>query len=330
MRLAFHARGGAVLATAIGASRAQVAVCDLAGEILARAGFSVDLAPGPEMVLTSVVRRMGKLLAESGRTVADVRGVGVTLPSAVDVETGRSVSPAVVPGWGDVAIADHFTARFPGPVRVENDVNMLALAEQRRRPEVDDILVIKASTSIGAAIIGNGRLQRGALGAAGEIGHIKVADAGGAVCRCGDLDCLEAVASGWALTRSLAASGREVRDARGVADLVRAGDPDAVRLVREAGRRLGEVLAGAVNLLNPALIVIGGDLAYAYEPLVAGVRELVYQRSSAIVTRTLRIAPAVLEEEASVLACAGMVLDQVLSPEAVDVALSATPAPLLG
>ena len=325
VRLAFHADGGAVLVAALGASRAQVAVCNLAGEVIAETGLSVDLTPGPEKVLGSVARRMERLLAGSGRDAGQLRGVGVSLPGAVDIATARSVSPAVLPGWGDVAIGEYFTARFPAPVHVENDVNVLALAEHRRHPEVADLLVIKASTGIGAAVISGGRLQRGALGAAGEIGHVKVTDGGGAVCRCGDVDCLEAVASGWALVRQLSAAGHTVTDARGLASLAQAGDQFAIQVVREAGRRLGEVLAAAVNLLNPALIVIGGDLAYAYDPLVAGAREEIYRRATAIGTRSLRIAPSLMEEQAGVLACAGMVLDRVLSPRSVDAALAAVP-----
>lgn len=326
VRLEFNADGGVVLAAAIGASRAQLAVCNLAGRVLAEAGLSVDLADGPEVVLASAVKHLDHLLSESGRDDNGVWGIGVSLPAAVDVGTGRSVSSPARQGWGDVAVPDFFARRFPVPVRVDSDVNALALAEHRLHPGVDDLLAIKASTGIGAGIIAGGRLQRGALGASGEIGHIKVADGGGAVCRCGDADCLEAVAGGWALVRQLSESGKPVTDALGVAELVRAGDPDALRLVRDAGRRIGEVVAGAVNLLNPALIVIGGDLAHAYDPLVAGMRELIYQRSTATATRNLRIEPSVQSEQAGVAASAAMVLDEVLSARAVDERLSAAAA----
>ncbi len=318
VRLEFNATGGVVLAAALGASRAQVAVCDLAGRVVAESALSVDLDAGPETLLNSAVKHLDQLLSETGRSEKDLRGIGVSVPGAVDVTTGRSVSPPVQPGWGDVVIPDFFAGRFPVPVVVDNDVNVLALAEHRMHADADDILVIKASTGIGAGIISGGRLQRGALGASGEIGHIKVADGGGIVCRCGNVDCLEALASGWALVRRLNELGRPVADALGVAELVRAGDPDALRLVRDAGRRIGEVVAGAVNLLNPTLIIVGGDLAHAYDPLVAGMRELIYQRSTAMATRTLGIEPSVLNEQAGVAACAVMVLEDVLSPRAVD------------
>ena len=178
------------------------------------------------------------------------------------------------------------------------------------------------STGIGAGIIAGGVLQRGARGAAGEIGHNPVADGGGVVCRCGNLDCLEAVASGAALVAALRAAGRDVADVPGVVALVRAGDPEAVALVRHAGRRIGAVLAVAVNLLNPQVVVFGGDLAEAFEPLLAGVREQVYRRAVVPVTRELAIEQSALGPGAGVAGCAAMALAEVLSPRAVDAALA--------
>lgn len=322
VRLRFHADGGTVLAAALGASRAQLAVCDLAGTVLSETEFGVDLTDGPEVLLTNAVKYLERLFAESGRSRDTLWGVGVSVPGAIDVATGTSLSPAVQPGWGDVAVADYFTSRFGVPTRVDNDVNVLAIAEHRRHPDVDDLLVIKASTGIGAGLIAGRRLQRGALGAAGELGHTKVCGADDIACHCGNTGCLEAVAGGRALATECAALGRHVTDAFGVAEMVRSGDPEALRLVRQAGRRIGEVIAGAVNLLNPGLIVVGGDLAHAYEPLVAGMREVIYQRATATATRTLRIEPSEMHARAGIGACATLILDDVLSRRAVDALLS--------
>lgn len=322
VRLRFHADGGTVLAAALGASRAQLAVCDLAGTVLSETEFGVDLGDGPEVLLTNAVKYLERLLAESGRSPDTLWGVGVSVPGAIDVATGTSLSPAVQPGWGDVAVADYFTTRFGVPTRVDNDVNVLAIAEHRRHPDVDDLLVIKASTGIGAGLIAGGRLQRGALGAAGELGHTRVCDADDIVCHCGNTGCLEAVAGGRAIAAECAALGRPIVDAFGVAELVRSGDPEALRLMRQAGRRIGEVIAGAINLLNPGLIVVGGDLAHAYEPLVAGMREVVYQRATATATRTLRIEPSEMHARAGIGACATLILDDVLSRRAVDTLLA--------
>ncbi|WP_245714152.1 ROK family transcriptional regulator [Nocardia vaccinii] len=320
-RLMFNPESGLVLAASTGASRAQVAVCDLAGRVLAESEFAVPASGVTESLLVSAAERMEALLERIEGPRRVVRGVGVSVPSAVDVATGHSVGAG--PALGEVAVAEYFTARFGAPVRVDSDVNALALAEHARHPDVCDLLLLKASTGIGAGIIAGGRLQRGAWGSAGEIGHIKVTGAPDRRCRCGDLHCLETVAGGWALLEQLAAQGKSVSGLPELVELVRAGDPEALRVVREAGRRIGEVLAAAVNLLNPALIIVRGDLSHAYEPLAAGMRELIYQRSSALATRALRVEPGASDAPTGVAACAAMILDQVLSPSAVNALLDA-------
>jgi predicted NBD/HSP70 family sugar kinase len=314
-KLRVNAAGSVVLAASIGASKTKLGVCDLAGAVLAETGLDVDTTLGPK-VLTAVAEGLDELREKVDRPV---RGIGVCVPGPVDVAAGTVVESPLLPGWSGVPI----TLGFPGvPVLVDNDVNALTLAERAVRPRVADLLHVKVSTGIGAGIIAGGVLQRGVHGAAGEIGHNPVADGGGVVCRCGNVDCLEAVASGAALVKALRAAGRDVADVPGVVALVRAGDPEAVALVRHAGRRIGAVLAVAVNLLNPQVVVFGGDLAEAFEPLLAGVREQVYRRAVVPATRELAIEQSTLGPGAGVAGCAAMALAEVLSPRAVDAALA--------
>ena len=323
-RLEFQTGGGIVVAAALGLSRTQLAICDLAGEVIHESRPNVDLQRGPDFAVDAVLEELDHMLAESGVPADSIRGVGVSIPGPVEPSTGRSIMPPALPGWDRVAIAPLFSARLTAPVRVENDVNALALGERRNHAhaQVDDMLFIKVSTGIGAAVVSGGQLQRGALGAAGEIGHIRVRDGGGAICRCGSIDCLEAVASAWALLRQLEESGRTIEDVRDLAQLVRNGDPEVLGLIRTAGRRLGEILAGAVNLLNPAVIVIGGDLAGARDPLMAGVREAIYQQSTSAATRDLRVVSSGMVKRAGVTGCAAVALDYVLSPKSVDAAIA--------
>jgi predicted NBD/HSP70 family sugar kinase len=159
---------------------------------------------------------------------------------------------------------------------------------------------------------------RGAQGAAGDIGHIHLREHEHVPCRCGNGGCLEAVAGGGALARQLGVAG--------VAEVVgrcRAGDAAATTAVRGAGRRLGEVLAAGVNAFNPEVIVIGGDLARADEPLLAGIREVVYQRAVPLGTRSVRIVPSVLDDDAGIVGAAMLAIDHVLEPASVDRMLSA-------
>ncbi|MFT5221888.1 MAG: putative NBD/HSP70 family sugar kinase, partial [Glaciecola sp.] len=180
-------------------------------------------------------------------------------------------------------------------------------------------------TGIGCGIVANGRIHRGAHGAAGDIGHIRLCGSQ-ALCRCGNEGCLEAVAGGAALAAALRELNIEAHNTRDVVDLVRAGDSRAARMVRNAGRALGEVLAGTINFFNPAVIVLGGDLAHAHEQVFAGAREVTYQRSTALATRHLEFARSVLDNDAGVIGGAVMAIEHVLSPEAIDQSLTSVTA----
>ncbi len=319
VRLEFNTEGGIVLAAAIGRSRTQLGVSDLGGTLLADEAIELDHELGPEHCLPPVLDRLLELAAGAGLSGDDVVGIGVSIPGTVDVEHGSSLSSIVLPSWDGVPMAPLVRGALDVPVLVDRDVNVMAMAE-RTGPlrDVQNLLMVKASTGIGAAMVCGGVLQRGDLHAAGELGHIPLRDGGGVLCRCGQRDCLEAVAGGWALVRALKAEGREVSHVRDVVRLALGGDAVALDMIRESGRRVGEVLSSAVTLLNPGVVAIGGDLASAYEPFVAGVRESVYGRSTALATRQLRIVPSTFGDRIGIVGCTAMVLDRVLSAESVD------------
>jgi len=318
-RLALNAGGGVVLAAAIGRSRTQLGVCDLAGDVLAGSAMDQEVGLGPAELMPRVAAGLEDLLREVGRDPDDVRGIGLSIPGTVDRHAGCSLDSPVMPGWDGVALAPFFATSRRAPVLVDNDANVMALSERRGHLEsVDDLVMVKASTGLGAGIVAGGALQRGALGAAGEIGHTRVAEAGDAACRCGDRGCVEAVAGGWALVQALREQGREVGHVRDVVALALSGDGQARRMIRESGRSLGEVLAGVVNLLNPSALVVGGDMAGAYDMLAAGLRESVYGNATALSTRALQIVPATHGDRAGVVGCAAMVLEHVLSARSVD------------
>ena len=189
-----------------------------------------------------------------------------------------------MPGLHDFDVPGYVRHAFDVPVLVDKDVNIMALGEQRTHwPNHDNLLFIKAATGIGAGIISNGQLQRGAMGSPGDLGHIRVARGSHVICRCGNIGCLEALAGGPAIAATLTAGGAEMRTGDLIA-LVERGNPDAVAAIRQAGRDLGEVLATCVSLLNPSVIVLGGSLAAAGDHLLAGVREVVYNRSLPLAT----------------------------------------------
>jgi predicted NBD/HSP70 family sugar kinase len=301
-----------------------VAVTDLGGTILAQTRRDIAIAEGPEAVLSWLESAFDALLGAVGRGPGTVRGVGVGLPGPVEFAAGQPVNPPIMPGWDRYPVADRLARRYGVPALVDNDVNIMAVGEHwsNWRDEAF-LLFVKIGTGIGSGIVAGGHVHRGADGAAGDIGHIHVPDHDDIVCRCGNRGCLEAFAGGGAMAARLREQGLPTQTSRDVVDQVRAGRPEAVQLIREAGRTVGGVLATCVNMLNPAVIVIGGDVARADEPLMAGIREVVYRRSLPLATGRLRIVRSQLDDGAGVMGAAVMVLEEILAPGAVDAALSA-------
>jgi predicted NBD/HSP70 family sugar kinase len=322
-RLSFNASGGVVLAASVGRSRIQLAVAGLDCSLLAVESVEADQASGPQRCLPAVVDRLYEMLSGCGRPPSDVRGIGVGVPGSVDINQGSMVTSIALPSWDDVALAPLFRRDLDVPVIVDKDVNVMAIAEQRGPlRDARDLLMVKASTGIGVGIVSGGTLQRGSLFAAGELGHIPLRENAGVLCRCGQTDCLEAIAGGWAMVKALQQLGRDVHHVRDVVAIALRGDPEALGMIRDSGRRIGEVLSAAVTLLNPEVVVIGGDLAGAYETFVAGLRETVYQRSTALSTRQLRIVASTFGERQGLVGCAAMINQWITSEQAVDHAVA--------
>lgn len=317
--LMFNSDAGCVFAVDLGATHSRVAITDLAGQTLAEERDDIEIARGPDEVLSWVEARFVSLLHETNESADRVRAIGMGVPGPVEFATGRPVSPPIMPGWDGFPIPERLRQRHDVPVLVDNDVNLMALGEQWTNwPECRHLLFIKLGTGIGCGIVVDGGVYRGAQGAAGDIGHIRLAEHDDVLCECGNTGCLEAVASGRALARRLTEAGIEAENSRDVVRIARAHNPDAVRLVRQAGRWIGEVLAALVNALNPHTIVLGGDLDEAHEQVLAGVREVVYQRSTPLATRHLEIVRSSLQDRAGVVGGAVLAIEHILAPDSLD------------
>jgi len=322
--LAFNRSAGVVLVADLGATHSRLAVSDLAGAPLSERAYDTDVARPPEEVLGWVHERFEALLEEIGRDADDVRGIGIGVPAPVAFSRGEPVAPPMMPGWDGFSIPGWFSRHYDAPVLVDNDVNIMALGEHWTHwRDTEHLLYVKIGTGIGCGIVSGRRIHRGAQGAAGDIGHVRLAGHDDIICRCGNPGCLEAVAGGRALAAKLADAGLDARTSRDVVQLVRAGEPLALQAVREAGRCLGEVLAECINFFNPGAIVLGGDLAEAHQQLLAGVREVSFGRSLPMATRDLRLGCSQLGDRAGVIGAAIMVIEHVLAPETVDRAIQA-------
>ncbi|MGX5182449.1 ROK family protein [Streptomyces avermitilis] len=323
--LEFDDAHAVVLTADLDTRHARAAVLSLTGEILAEQAGLLVLGDGPDAVLGELGHWFAELLRKAGRPADEVCGIGLAVPGPVDRDTGRVVQPPIMPGWDgyDIrsrlgrAFAEHAHGRADVPVLVDNDANLMAYGEQRTAyPDCSAFALVKVSTGIGAGVVVGGTIYRGIDGGAGDIGHIRVPEGADALCRCGSYGCLAAVASGGAVARRLAEAGVPAASGSDVRELLTAGHPEAVALAREAGRRVGDVLATVVTLLNPGVLMIAGDLAGT--PFLTGVRELLYQRALPRSTAHLDVVTSRLGDRAGLIGAGALVVEHLYAPERVE------------
>ena len=284
----------------------RAALCDLSGHPIAVdwSEAEVDSAPAASLDLAHELVR--GLLERAQADRADVIGVGMGLAAPVDAGTGTAYVEGILPGWGGVRPAAEMEERLGLPVKLENDANVGALGEHRfgAARGARDVAYVRLSAGIGLGLILGGVPYRGRLGIAGELGHVRAVE-DGALCRCGNRGCLETVASAAAVADALG-----VTVPRALA-LVHAGEPRTLRAVAAAGEAAGAAVAAVVNVLNPELVVIGGELAGAgavlLDPLRAAIERSVIAPSAAV----LETRQSALGERAEVLGAAALVLASV-------------------
>ena len=306
-----------VLAADVGEDHVRLLLTDLTGAVVDERVGSMPVSAGADAVLGWVTSTGQELLDATSRARSDLLGVGLSVPAPVDTTRGCVTTPSVMEGWSGCPIEETVRRTLDVPTVVENDVNARGYAEYLQDwRSYEDVLYVKAGTGIGSAIISAGSLFRGAQGAAGDVGHIRLQPDDGPLCRCGATGCVESLAAGWSIVRDLRAAGFDVSTTRDAMDLVRAGTPEAVNLLRAAGRTLGRAVAYEVSLLNPSILVVGGSLASQH--LLTGVRESVYAYSLPLATNDLRVVQGRNDERSGATGAALLAVARALEPDAVN------------
>jgi glucokinase len=304
-----------VIAVDLGGTKLLTGVVDREGVVIRRTVRATDLS-SEEALLSQLESAIGELVDEQAG------GLGIGIPSTIDQRVGRAVSSVNVP-LTDVNLREHLRERFGFPVMIENDANAAALAEHRLGAGRGSahMLMLTLGTGVGGGLVLDGRLYRGAVGAAAELGHITL-DLDGPPCQgaCPGRGHLEALASGTAasaLARRVAAerpegdlglaaaAGREV-NAKLAVELAFAGPGDAREVIEHVGFHLGIGIASYVNVFNPELVVLGGGFARAGDLLLEPARRVVAERALEPARDVVRIVPAQLGVEAGLVG-AGLV-----------------------
>jgi len=309
--LSFDASAGVAVGIDFDHHHVRVAVSDLSSRILAEREQELDTDHAAHEGLDAAAELVAELLAEAGVDEARVIGAGMCLPGPVHRPTGVVGSTAILPGWVGVAAAEEMRRRLELPILVDNDANLAALAEAAfgAGRDAKDLVYLMISSGIGAGLVLNGRLYRGAEGLAGELGHVLV-DAEGPVCRCGNRGCLETVAGTDALADLLRRSHGDGLDGRAIVRLARDGDLGCRRVIADAGRAIGKAAATLVNVLNPELLIVGGDLSDAGELLLDGVRESLERSALPTAVQAADVVAGSLGDRAEVLGAIALVLSE--------------------
>jgi glucokinase len=293
----------------LGGSKILSVVADEEGRILGEDRRATEADEGPEAGLERIASSLEAALAEAGLRRDDLRAVGVCSPGPIDPARGVIPEAPNLPDWHDVPICQYLTSRFGVPTILENDATAAAYGEfvYGAGRGCRHIVYITVSTGIGGGLVLDGRLYRGATGAAGEIGHITI-DAEGPLCGCGKPGHVEALASG----RAIAREGEAVLARGGSALMARlaqeegeltaatvhraadAGDAEARRIIRRAGYYLGIGLAACVDVFNPEVIIIGGGLCHIGDLYLGPAREEMARRAMAEPLKVVRLVEAEL------------------------------------
>lgn len=301
---------GVVCAVDLGSHHATFGLIDLAGRQLTTRRERIDIAEGVDGILGRILAVAAQLVEEHAEPGQLLRGFGLGLPGPVD-SAGTLVSPSRMPGWNGVDVAARLSELSGLPAVVDNDANLMALGEHGLAPDVRHLVFVKVGSSIGCGVIAAGALHHGHSGMAGDISHVSVPDAPPVLCSCGRTGCLDAVAGGAAIVRALREAGVEVDEVGDVLALARDAHPLATQMLREAGTRVGRVLATIMNFFNPQALVLGGILGES-EAFVAGVRSAIYLECLPMITDRLEISVSRAKEQAGILGAGRLVLDRVL------------------
>jgi glucokinase len=293
----------------VGGTKIAAGLVSPAGRVLGRRTDATPARHGAPAVLAAIAAAIAKVTAAlpAGGVLA---GVGVGTGGVVDHGTGRVVSAnALLPGWAGTAVGEELEAALHVPVRVDNDVNVLALGEQQfgAGRGLRDVIYAAVGTGIGGALVMDGRLRRGAHHNAGEIGHWPLPEAADRPCNCGSRGHVESVAAGPAITSWYREHGGDgtVSDLREVAARAATGESPAVDALARGGRALGRALAGLANVIDPQAVIVGGGVTEAGRALWLPLEEALHQNLMPGVA-TLALRRAMLRGDGAVIGAAAL------------------------
>jgi predicted NBD/HSP70 family sugar kinase len=276
----------------------RVAIGDEAGHVIGEKDVRLNVDDSPVAGLDAACDEIEQMCERHG--VSSLAGIALGVPGTVERATGIIRTTTILSNWSGMRPALEVQNRLGVQAFVDNDANLGAVGERHHGAgqQYDDFLYIKAAHGVGAAMVLAGESYRGALGYAGEIGHTHI-EGRPELCRCGSRGCLEAVVSVPSVMEQLCHTrpllGEETFD------LAKLTDSVSRRVLNEAGRALGGVLADLVNLLNPSALIIGGELGSSGPAFIGGVRSSVNRFAQMPFASACVVLPAALGTRAELI-----------------------------
>lgn len=311
-----------VVAVDLGGTHLRTAVCTLQGSILARAKIETQVEKGADYIVRCIAELVERAIADTPRE--RILGIGIAAPGPLDPRTGIVIQTPNLIGFEDYPLRERLAELTGLPTVVENDANAAAVGEHRfgAGRGYSHLVYLTISTGIGGGIIVDNRLLWGSRGLAGEVGHMTV-EPHGPRCNCGNIGCLETLASGPAIARHareavLAGQPTTLLDltpgrdpdsitAQIVTEAAAGADTLALDILTRAGFYIGIGIVNLLHLLNPGRIVIGGGVSFAGDVLFKPIRETVSERAPAVYRQGVEIVPAALGDDAGLVGMAAIV-----------------------
>jgi len=320
-----------ILGIDLGGTKILTAVANSQGKILSRDHSITPAKKGYEAVIQSILESAHRALEQANIAISALTAIGVGAPGISNPETGILFTSPNLPGWRDVPLRDIMQKRLGKKTFLINDANAAALGELYfgAARGARNFIYITISTGIGGGIIIDGKIYIGAIGAAGEVGHMTIDD-DGPICNCGNRGCWETLASGTALAREAKHRIKEgvrtsiLEYAEGDVEKVTAqvihnaaehGDNLAKELIARTGYYVGVGLANLINIFNPELIVIGGGLSNIGDMLLGPAFKVAGERAYKEAFQAVRFASAELGRNSGVLGAAAFALREIKKGE---------------
>lgn len=242
-----------------------------------------------------------EIMEKSGITRSAVVGVGIGLPGLINAQKGLVYSLTNISGWKNVPLAKIIKDRLGVPVFIDNDVNVITLAEWKYGAgrEMKNMVCITIGTGLGGGLILNNALYRGEGFAAGEVGHVPVSEQG-RKCQCGGWGCLETCTGNRYLNIDAVKRFGKKITLEAVSKKAKQGNKKAIRFWAEVGEHLGNGLTGIVNVLNPRRIVVGGGIANAPECMLKAARKTIRSRAMHVQGKMVRVVRSTLKNDAGI------------------------------